>query len=149
MNPELTKLGLAVRVIWVDEDLVELACDLAYGRFAGEATCYTSSPQIHDFADALRRFSLTAEGQPMFESGLGDGSKACNLRAYTIDKARHMAIHVRLATDKPTERPQSIARLELEMPVEAWSVTQFANQLEEVARTKGGEAFLAVHDVRT
>lgn len=144
MNADEVKHGLAIRVIWLDEDLVELACSLAYGKFAGESTCYTSSPQLHDFADALSRFSCTAQGQPTFESGLSDGSKACDLRAYAIDRAGHMAVHVRMATDKSTARP---ARLELEMFVEAWALSQFAEQLRHMARTKTGEAFLAVCDV--
>jgi hypothetical protein len=147
MNTDETKRGLALRVIWVDEHMVELACSVAYGEFAGESTCYTTSPQLHDFADALSRFSLTAEGQPTFESGLSDGSKACDLCAYTIDRAGHMVVHVRMATDKRTARPQSIARLELEILVEAWSLSQFAEQLRQMARTKAGEAFLAVCDV--
>ncbi len=142
VTPDETKRGLLLRVIWVDEDLVELACRLVYEGFAGESTCYTTSPQLHDFAEALGRFSFTAEGQPSFDSGLGDGSKACDFRAYTIDNARHMAVHVRLATDKTTERSQSIARLEIELPVEAWSLSRFAEQLRQVARTKSGEAFL-------
>ena len=147
MNADETKRGLAIRVVWIDEDMIELACSLAYGSFAGESTCYTTSPQLHDFADTLRRFSLAAEGQPTFESGLGDGSKACDLRAYSIDKAGHMALHVRLATDRLSGRPESVARVELEIPVEAWSLSQFADQLRDVARTKAGEAFLAVYDV--
>ena len=147
MNADGAKHGLAIRVIWRDVDLIELACNLSYGKFAGESTCYTTSPQLHDFADALGRFSRTAEGEPTFESGLGDGSKACDLCAYTIDKACHLAVHVKMATDKLTARPQSIARLELEMLVEAWALSQFAEQLRTIAITETGEAFLAVCDV--
>lgn len=142
MSSAETKDGLVVRVIWVDDYTIELGCNLVVGGFSGEATCYTSSPQLHDFADALGRFGLTAQGQPAFESGLSDGSKACCLRAYTTDRAGHMAVHIRLATDKLTSRQESIARLELEMPVEPWALSQFSGQLREMARTKVGEAFL-------
>jgi hypothetical protein len=146
MNADETKPGLAIRVIWLDEDMVELACSLAHGKFAGEATCYTTSPQLHDFADALSRFSRTAEGQPTFESSLSDGSKACRFRAYTIDKAGHMAVHVRMLNNETTTRPESVARLEVEMLVEAWSLSEFAEQLRQIARTRTGEAMLAVSD---
>ncbi|MCD4726023.1 MAG: hypothetical protein K8R46_00015 [Pirellulales bacterium] len=142
MSIDDAKSGLTLRVIWFDDDLIELTCSLAYGKFNGESTCYTTSLQLHNFANALSQFSLTAEGQPMFESGLGDGSKACDLRAYRIDKAGHMAVHVKMATDKLTDRPQSIARLELEMLVETWSLSQFAEQLRQVARTNTGQACL-------
>jgi len=142
MDGDETKRGLTIRVIWVDDDLIELACGLSHGKFIGEVTCYTASPQLHAFADALAQFSLTADGEATFESGLSDGSKACNLRAYTIDRARHMAMHVRMATDQLTARPQSVVRLELEMPVEAWSLSQFADQLRQVARERAGDAFL-------
>jgi hypothetical protein len=147
MNADETKRGLSIRVIWVDEDMLELAGSLAYGRFSGQSTCYTTSSRLHAFADALGQFSLTAEGEATFESGLSDGSKACDLRAYTIDRAGHMAVHIRMATDQLTARPRSIARLELEMLVEAWSLSKFADQLRRMARTKAGEAFLAVCDV--
>jgi hypothetical protein len=144
MNNHDTKPRVALRVIWIDDDLIELACSVVSERFAGDATCYTSSEQLHDFAETLSRFCLTAEGEATFESGLGDGSKACNFRAYTTDRAGHMAIHIRLATEKLTARPQSIARLELEIPVEAWSLSQFAEQLRQIAKTRTGEALLAV-----
>jgi hypothetical protein len=147
MNDDEMKPGLSIRVVWVDDDLIELACRLAYGRFNGESTCYTASPELRAFSDALAQFCLTATGQPTFESGLSDGSKACHLRAYSIDKAGHMAIHIKIATDKRTARPQSVARLELEMLVEAWSLSQFAEQLSRVARNRAGKAFLAVYDV--
>jgi hypothetical protein len=81
------KSGLTLRVIWFDDNLIELACSLTYGKFDGESTCYTSPPQLHDFADALSQFSRIAEGQPSFKSGLSDSSKVCDLRAYKIDKA--------------------------------------------------------------
>jgi hypothetical protein len=135
MNDIETKPGLALRVVWLDEDLIELGCNLAYGKFAGESSCYTTSPRLHDFADALSRFSLVPVGEPTFRSGLGDGSKACDLHAYAIDKAGHIAVHVRMATDKPTRRPQSVARLEVEMLVEPWSLSQFAKELLGMART--------------
>jgi hypothetical protein len=93
--------------------------------------------------------SLAAECQPESPSGLGDGVKTCNLHAYTTDKAKHEATPIRLATDKHGNRPQSIARLELEMPVEGWSLAQFADELEEIAGTQTGEAVLAVYDART
>jgi hypothetical protein len=146
MNADETKKGLEVCVIWIDDDLIELACKVAYGRYSGESVCYTNSPQLHDFADALTDFCLKAEGEPRFHSGFADGSNACDLHAYTLDRARHMAVHVRMATDQLTLRPQSISRLELEMLVEAWSLSQFAEQLRYMARTKTGEAFLAVPD---
>jgi hypothetical protein len=146
MNSDETRCGLRLRVIWVDAHLVELACNLAYGKFVGESTCYTTSPRLHDFSDALSQFSLTADGQPTFDSGLRDGSKACDLRAYTIDRAGHMAIHVKMATEELTAR-KSIARLELEMPVEAWSLSRFAGQLRQIAVNEAGEAFLAASDV--
>jgi hypothetical protein len=147
MKSDETTNGLEIRIIWIDEDLIELACKVACGQFTGESTCYTNSPQLHDFADALTQFCLEAQGEPTFQSGLGDGSKACDLHAYTIDGARHMAVHVRMATDKLTRRPQSVARLEVEVLVEAWSLSQFAEQLRRMARTKTGEAFLVASDV--
>lgn len=142
MPTDDVRSGLTLRVLWLDEEMIELGCSLAYGSFCGESTCYTTTPQLHDFADALGEFALTAKEQPTFDSALSDGSKACDLRAYRIDKAGHMAVHVKMATDKVTNRPQSVARLELEMLVEAWSLSQFAEQLRQVARTKTGQAFL-------
>jgi hypothetical protein len=143
VNIDETKHGLTVRVIWIDEELIELACTLVFGKYAGEATCYTNGPQLHDFADALSQFSATAEGEPRFESGLSDRSKACDLHAYRTDRSGHMAVHVRLAGEKVTPRAESVARMEVEMPVEAWALARFAGQLREIARTKTGAALLA------
>jgi putative peptide zinc metalloprotease protein len=81
-------------------------------RYAQGLACYTASPNLNAFADALAQFSLTAVGQAAFESGLSDGSKACDLRAYTIDKAGHMAVHVfPLRPSSPIEKRRQAAAL--------------------------------------
>ena len=143
MSDDEPKQGLLLSVIWTDEDLLELACLVSEQDFYGRSTCYISASQLLEFADALARFSLTLESEPVFEAGLSDGSKACHLHAYKISGAGHLAVYVRIATEQITPRPESIARSEIELPVEAWSLSQFAEELKKMATTEMGEAFLA------
>jgi hypothetical protein len=66
------------------------------------------------------------------------------LRLYTIDRAGHLACHVRLAKATFTEhRPEEVWRFSAEMRTEVGQVEWFAQQLAKLAEKESGEAILA------
>ena len=115
-----TQSGLSIGVIWRDDDMIELECTVAYGGYRGVSTCYTIAEDVIEFADALDSLAKTGDGHATFDSGLEDGSKRIALRAYTIDLAGHLAIHVVMATDGYARRPEQVWRISLEMKTESW-----------------------------
>ena len=138
--------GLGVRIIWFDDDMIEMESTVNYRGFRGTSTCYCTSEDVTTFASALSQLANTAEGIAPFDAGLSDGSKRIALRAYTTDLSGHLAVHVSLATDAFSRRPESIWRVEVEMKTESWSVSRFAEQLESIAKTRQGYAFLPTVD---
>ncbi len=134
--------GLSLGVIWYDDDIIELECRVVYRGFSGVSTCYTIPENMIAFADSLDSLAQTADGHATFDAGLEDGSKRIALRAYTIDLAGHLAIHVAMATDGYDRRPEEVWRIELEMKTESWPMSKFAQQLRSVVDAREGVAFL-------
>lgn len=78
-----------------------------------------------------------------FEIGSESDGGWLSLRFYTVDRAGHLACHVRLATKAESGRPEGVRRLALEFPTEPALVDRFACQLAALAETLTGEAVLA------
>lgn len=108
-------------ITWVDHDP---------GSLAEEAS------------DLLAWTARSSEGFG-FEIGSESGGGWLSLRFYTVNRAGHLACHVRLATKAESNRPEGVRRLTLEFPTEPALVERFARQLAAVAETLTGEAVLA------
>ena len=134
-----------IEVVYVDEHLIELAATVAAGAWSGRSTAYTAQADLRHFANALLQF---AEGGPpaTFEAGKANGIGLIGFRFYRIDRAGHIAGHVQLASGGlPTDhRSEQVSQMAVEFGAEAWGVSQFARQLEELARTQTGRASLAI-----
>jgi hypothetical protein len=132
--------GLMVKGIWEDEHLVELECTVDTGVFCGTATCYTGHVELAMFADALRRFAQTFEGTAIFTAALADGTKAVTIDIRAVDRAKHTAATVKLVTERGF-RPDDVARLEVQFPIEAAGIDAFVRELRSVNKP-GDSAFL-------
>lgn len=136
---------VSLEVVWVDEDLIELAATVNTESWRGRCTAYTVPTDIRRFSQTLLQF---ANGGPptAFNAGADDGIGLISFRFYRIDRSGHIACYAQLASSGvPTDhRPEEIAKLAVEIETEAWAVIQFARQLEELARTRTGRASLAI-----
>lgn len=136
---------VSIEVVYVDENLIELAFTINTGCWRGRCTAYTVPADVNRFAHSLLQF---ADGGPptAFEAGADNGIGLIGLRFYRIDRSGHIAGHAQLASGwVPTEhRPEQVSRLAVEFGAEAWGVIQFARQLAELARTQEGRASLAI-----
>ena len=137
---------IVVAVVYVDEHLIELEAVVGAGNWCGRGSAYTVPQDIATFAVALQRFADGASAKAEFVAGADTGIGLIGLRFYRVDRAGHIACHVRLATGSlPTDhREEEMFRLSIEVQPEAWGVIQFARQLGEVARTQTGQASLQV-----
>ena len=132
--------GLTVKRIWDDEHLVALECTVDTGVFSGTATCYTGHLELATFADALRRFAQTFEGTAIFTAALADGTKAVTIDIRAVDRAKHTVASVKLVTERGF-RPDDVARLEVQFPIEAAGIDAFLRELDNVQQ-RGDYAFL-------
>src|SRR6516164_9398121 len=123
--------GLSLAIVYVDDLLVELEAVLKAGDWSGRARAYTGSQDIEAFGHALKRFADAVDASAKFEAGADNGIGLIGMRFYKVDRAGHIACHVRLATGGlPTNcRHEEVFRLSIQLETEAWAVIQFARQI--------------------
>jgi hypothetical protein len=137
---------LTLAVVYVDEHLIEMEAVVGTGQWCGRATAYTVPQDIAAFAVALQRFSGGATAGAEFAAGADTGIGLISLRFYRVDRAGHIACHVRLATGLlPTHhRPEEVSHLSIEVRPEASAVDRFAREIGELARAQAGHALLTL-----
>jgi hypothetical protein len=87
-------------------------------------------------------WTACARDEFTLDAGADTGIGWIQLRWYPVDRAGHLACHVKLATGAIGGRPEEVRRLSLEMPTEMASVERFARQLIALAETLAGEAVM-------
>ena len=55
---------------------------------------------MEQFSEELSVFAASFEGRPTFDAGLADRTKSVKIELYENDRAKHIAAHVCLATDR-------------------------------------------------
>jgi hypothetical protein len=136
---------LTIRVVYEDlPDLIEVEARIVFGDWSAVTRAYTGPSSLAKDARGLLAWSQRPVGEFSLEAGADTGIGWAHLRWYPIDRAGHLACHVRLATQAIRDRPEVVRRLALEVPVEAFSVERFARQLLAVSETLTGEAVLSL-----
>lgn len=138
---------LSIEVVYSDEHLIQLEAIVSTDGWRGRARAYTGAPDIAAFAAALSRFANGEQTSVGTTAGDDSGIGLIALRFYRIDRAGHLAGHIALASDVPDDhRPEQISRLAVEFSAEVWSLTKFAAELCELARTQSGRAAMTVNE---
>ena len=138
--------GVSLAIVYVDEHLIELEAAVESDHWSGRARAYTVPQAIEAFGFALKRFADAVDAVAEFEAGADTGIGLIALRFYRVDRAGHIACHVRLVTGGlPNDfRPEEVFRLSIEMQTETWAVVRFARQINEMAQARAGQALLQV-----
>lgn len=132
---------LSIRVIWQDDELVEIEGRVITDRWSGNATSYTTFAEIRQFARELSRFNLSLAGEACLEAGAEEGYGLVAMRFYTIDAARHVACYLRLGTSGG-HRAEQTCKLAIEVTTEPTFIEGFAKGLERMADEEAREAVL-------
>jgi len=107
MATEDAAYQVSLEVVYVDEHLLQLRCRVTVGEWSGQARAYTTQGAIRTLANDLRRFGESLRGQSRWEAGADNGIGLIGLHLYCVNRAGHIACHVRLASDTATEhRPK-------------------------------------------
>src|SRR4051812_11515565 len=118
---------ITLEVISIDEHLIELEARVGMGKWRGEARAYTTPQHVQTVAEQLEHFLDQMIGEVAFQAGEDNGIGMIALPFYTIDKARHVACHVRLASQTATEhRPEEVSTLALEARTQPAAIARFA-----------------------
>ena len=134
---------LTLRVVYEDlPDLIEVEARFAAGDWSGITRAYTGQVSLAEEARGLLAWTERPREEFALEAGSDNGIGWLSLRWYTIDRAGHLACHIRVATTAEGSRPESVRRLSLEFRTEPALVELFARQLIALAESLDGEATL-------
>ena len=93
--------GLDLKVVWYDEDLLEVQLTVSNGQFAGEASFYTTPEQLQGSANHLDGFPSNASDSREFELGSLDfepnSMGGAKFKFTCIDSCGHLALTVSIA----------------------------------------------------
>jgi hypothetical protein len=137
---------LSLNVVYNDVHLIQLEGEINSGRWNGYAQAYTTAQQLAEFSATLARFADGSVDVVVFQAGADTGVGLVGLNFYSIDRSRHIACHVKLASGQLPDdhRPEQIWRMEVEVKVETWALIKFSQQLARMAREQSGRATLAI-----
>jgi hypothetical protein len=136
--------SLTLRVVYEDlPDLIEVEARVAADGWSGIACAYTSPHSLGEAARGLLNWAERPSEEFALEAGADTGIGWLSLRWYVIDRAAHLACHVRMATSADnSDMPEDVRRLSLEFRTERSMVERFARQLASLAKSLTGEAVL-------
>jgi hypothetical protein len=142
-DEDLRSPSLVLRVVYEDlPDLIQVEARVAADGWSGIAWAYTSPHSLGEEARGLLGWTKQLSGEFALEAGADTGIGWLSLRWYAIDRAGHLACHVRMATSGDSSRPEGVRRLSLEFRTEPSMVERFARQLASLAESLTGEAEL-------
>lgn len=143
-SDEMSQHFLTTRVIYEDDDLIELKTDLRCGSWSGVATTYASAHELAQQANSLLKWTRQCEGDCVIKTGAEGSLGWLLLRFYAVDLAGHTACHISMGTsarnsNRDTEPPRKIY---IEMKTELGLIERFAKQLAVLGAAHAGEASL-------
>jgi hypothetical protein len=142
-NDETRLPSLSVRVVYGDlPDLIEIEARVLFGGWSGIARAYTSPSSLAEAARGLLAWVARPREAFTLTAGADTGIGWLQLRWYPVDRAGHLACHIKLAAQATGDRPEEVWRLSLEMPTVMGLVERFGRQLISLAETFTGEAVL-------
>jgi len=143
MNTYSNKPFLELKVIWKDDDMIELSIKAANGRYFGTTEVYDTSQSLEDFAKSL--IGYPSQGKELFyEAGQKNGYSYFGVKVYLINKSGHVGVEVSLEenTNHRNSRQAEKDKVKLEIIVEPSAIDNFQRELLQLARTEEGTATL-------
>jgi hypothetical protein len=136
--------GISIKVIWFDEDLLEVLCSCSNGYFSGLTEFYLAHDAPSQLASTLSGFPSSAADYRDFELGAFKPNHAGGgvlMHFYCVDSVGHAAVYVKLK-DGGRNSPGEIQSVALHILIEAAGVDNFVQQLKAMGKTIGAGAFL-------
>lgn len=134
--------GIAIELLWLDEDVLEIRIAGSNGAFSGEARVYTGRDAFAKLAEFARGFPQRPDERRLielgtFDPGFAGGGARLGLRC--LDGAGHVNLDVLLATQVEDHRHQ---RAQFHLEVEPAALDSFASAVSALPLTKGASARL-------
>ncbi len=143
---ETMENGINIKVIYFDQEAIEVVLACSNGYFSGQAEIYLSHDGLSKFADALNGFPSSPNDSREIRLGAldesyADGGVLLNFRCR--DSLGHAVVEIKLRGDgsKGFGELESVA---LRIPIEPAAIDVFTDQLRQMDPTNGVIAFLSM-----
>lgn len=138
--------GLHLRVLWSDEDLMEVRARAGNGRFTGSADFYTALDELQSLAEALRGFPAAIPDERSVRLGHWDenssvGGLELTLTCIRMNGEATARIRMRQYSGGKVDGDESASFL---AKVEPAAVDRFVAMLASCGPRAGAEAHLAL-----
>jgi hypothetical protein len=136
--------GISIKVIYFDNDLIEIVFACANGYFSGQAEIYLALDDLAKLADSLSGFPSSASDAREVKLGTFNPSQADGgvlMNFCCRDSRGHGMVEIKLRGDgcNGFGEVQSVA---LRIPIEPAAIDVFVAQLRQIDSTNGVVAFL-------
>jgi hypothetical protein len=142
MDSDFRKSYLELKVIWKDDDMLELCVKVSNGRYCGIT-------EVYDNPDSLLNFAKKLKGYPSdipelyYEAGKKDSYSFFSMRFYKINSAGHIGVEIQLEENVSTEfRIEEKDKLKVEIIVVPSAIDDFQKELLIMAKTEEGVSIL-------
>ena len=125
------KWGIGFKIVWFDQDVVELCVSSSNSRFSGQTNLYLGRGRLSEMADLLQRFPSNSTDSRDFELGTFNPNHAgggVRMHFYCLDMAGHVAVDVKLRSHA-CKTMGEVGSVALRIPVEAAAIDLFAMQV--------------------
>ena len=125
------KSGIEFKIVWFDQDVVELRVSSSNDRFSGQASLYLGRGRLCAMADRLQGFPSNSTDYCDLELGTFNPNHAgggVQMHFYCLDMAGHAAVDVKLRLDA-CKTMGEVGSVALRIPVEAAAIDSFAIQV--------------------
>jgi hypothetical protein len=136
-------VGFEFRVLWHDDDVINLCFSAWNGAFGGLAEIYTGIGDLREAASQLRGFPKNPADMREVVFGNLDRKWAgggVRMRFHCVDGAGHA--YVEATIDSNYQSGGTVQTAVLAMPVEAVAIDSFVQELERLEDERAGAAHL-------
>ncbi len=134
--------GVEIRILWFDQDIVEVRITAANARFSASADLYCTPGFAKELSEAIQGFPRTTSDTRRAGLGGDDSDPNCGSASFEFtcrDKMGHCDLKVSLREDDRERSPGSAA---FTIPVEPGPIDEFARQLQAMPIEVGAGATL-------
>jgi len=146
MTLDATAAGIDLRIVWFDNDMLELRVIASNGIFVGETTFYESFECPTNFARSIAGFPSTSEEVRTFVMGNtnNDGLLGgVSLKFSNLDKMGHLNLEI-FIHGNATEVGELTEFAKLNIPMTPADVDELVYQLEQMKLIVGDGASIEI-----
>ncbi len=147
MDLQNRKSFLEIKIIWKDDEMVELQVTASDGNYFGKTEIYDTTESLLDFTKEIEGFPLDFNKSLFYETGNKDGYAYFSMHLYCLDNAGHIGVEINFEENVASNQMRKIKnKIRIEIIVEPVFIDYFQKELTQLANNQMGVATLYGRD---